>query len=833
MQTVSRLINTFVPENYNLSLALEREARTFSGTVTITGESLNDSWLRLHSKDLTIDSVVIDGHAATHSMHENDELEIRLDDMIAGKHTVVLGFSGKITDAMHGIYPCYFDHDGVKKELLATQFESHHAREVFPCVDEPEAKATFDLVLTTERDVTVIGNMPLKDQRVENGYLVSVFEQTPRMSSYLLAWVVGELQKKSAKTKRGIEVNVWATPAQASASLDFPLDFACRTLDYFEDYFGIEYPLPKSDHVALPDFTSGAMENWGLITYREIALLADPKTASIDGLHYVATVISHELSHQWFGNLVTMKWWDNLWLNESFANFIENLPIDAMYPEWNIWMDYASSWSLMALRRDSIDGVQPVQTEVNHPDEITSLFDGAIVYGKGGRLIGMLREYVGEDHFRAGLKHYFKTFAYQNTTGDDLWDSLESVSGKPVREFMNQWVLRPGYPVVYIESDKLWQEQFFIGQHQPSSQVWPIPLAVEPRDNLPAILEKKEVSVTTSDQQRFNVGNWSHFITHYSDDHFASLLTRMKTFSPMDRLQLINERTLLARAGTISSAALIPAVEAFRHETHDTVWGITAMALGELKKFVEADLISEKRLRAFSRHLASEQFERLGWDKQNGEPENDTKLRPIVIGMTLYGEEPSDIDKAISLFAAAPVEQLDPELRALLISTAVRHGNKPELVKSLLSAYTHSHSAELRDDISSGLTSTKDPEAIRLILASMKDSSVIRPQDVFRWFAYLVRGRDSRELAWQWLQDNWTWVEETFGGDKSYDDFPRYAANGLLTRKQLEEYKDYFTPMLSNPALKRTIELGVSEIEARVELIAKDSEAVYSVLAKL
>ena len=279
MQVVSRLIEKFVPESYQLSITLDRVERHFSGIVTIKGVSTtNAEDIRLHAKDLVINSVTFDGKQAEFLAQSNDELSITHPDLTAGTHTLVVDFSGAITDAMHGVYPCYFEHDGVKKELIATQFESHFAREAFPCVDEPEAKATYDVTLTTETGVTVLGNMPVVNQRVEDEKLVTQFGKTPRMSSYLLAWVVGELHKKTATTKGGVEVNIWATPAQPPESLDFALDIATRSIDFFDDFFDTPYPLAKSDHVALPDFSSGAMENWGLITYREVALLADPKT---------------------------------------------------------------------------------------------------------------------------------------------------------------------------------------------------------------------------------------------------------------------------------------------------------------------------------------------------------------------------------------------------------------------------------------------------------------------------------------------------------------------------------------------------------------------------
>jgi aminopeptidase N len=831
MQSVRRLITTFVPEHYSLSLDINRAERTFHGLVTVEGAAVADEPLRLHAKDLGIVQVTVDGREAAFRSDSNDELIIEPSTPGKGKHVVVIEFSGLITDQMHGMYPCYFTHDGELKELIATQFESHHAREVFPCIDEPEAKATFDISLTTELGVTVLGNMPAKSQRREDGRLVTTFERTPRMSVYLLAWVYGDLQKRSAATRRGVEVNVWATPVHAPESLDFALDFAVKTIDYFEDYFGVDYPLPKSDHVALPDFTSGAMENWGLITYREIALLADPATATVDSKHYVAMVVGHELSHQWFGNLVTMKWWDNLWLNESFANFIENLPIAAMHPVWGIWMDYASTWSLMAMRRDAIDGVQPVQTEVHHPDEITSLFDGAIVYGKGGRLIGMLREYVGEADFRKGLKLYFTKFAYQNTSGEDLWDCLEEASSKPVRDFMNQWVLRSGYPIVHVAPGGLRQERFFIGEHQPSDRLWPIPLAAEPGRGLPDVFDTKELKADVAPEVRLNVGNWSHFITHYAQEHFAGLLERIQEFEPLDRLQLINERVLLTRSGHVSNASLIPLLESSATETHESVWGILNLGLGELKKFVEFDEKARSSLKQLARQVAEPQFRRLGWQAGKAEPENDLKLRPTILALELYGDDEAVLAEAVKRYAQAKsIEALDPELRSIILAGWVKAGLDSSKLDSLVKAYSATASSVIREDIMGALCVTEDETQLQRLLNLIPDGSIVRPQDASHWYVNIVRSRVGEPLAWQWLQANWSWIEKTYGGDKSYDDFVRYTAGALSTRQQLQEFRAFFAPLKQQPALKRVIELGTAEIKARVEIIERDQTAVVKAL---
>ena len=835
MQTVSRLIEQFTPIHYALSLNLDRTGRAFDGTVTIQGGSTG-STITLHSKDLSIETVTIDGHAGRFAMGDNDEVTLSSDSLAPGEHTVVLGFSGTITDGMHGLYPCYYEHNGVKKELLATQFESHHAREVFPCIDEPAAKATFDVTLTTEQDVTVLGNMPVRSQTTQDNQLVTTFDTTPRMSTYLLAWVTGELQRKTARTKSDVEVNIWATPAQPAASLDFALDTAVKAIEFYNDYFGTDYPLPKSDHVALPDFSSGAMENWGLITYREVALLADPATTSISSKRYIATVIAHELAHQWFGNLVTMKWWNDLWLNESFATLMEYLAVDALYPDWNIWLDFSTSESIMALRRDAIDGVQSVQVDVNHPDEISTLFDGAIVYAKGGRLLRMLQYFVGNDAFQAGLRDYFEKHAYSNTEAADLWQAIGAASGQDITHIMTTWISQSGYPVVSLaqegETVTLAQQQFFVGPHQPSTKVWPIPLG-SPCSEMPAIFDTPSATVTRhhTTPLRLNDADAAHFITRYSPVLLARLIDEVKAgnLDVVSRAQLLHEQTMLTRGEAGDSSALIPLLGAYAHETADPVWDMISVAIGELKKFVEGTT-EEAQLRALSGKLARELYEKLGWESAPGETEEVTRLRASIIGAMLYSEDAAVIAEAIRRYENTPLGSLDPELRSLILGAAVRHSNSPTIVDDLLKVHKESSSADLQQDIVSALTSSKQPNILARLLDLIKDDSVVRRQDVFRWFVGIIRNRDGRELAWQWVQGNWDWIAATFKGDKSYDDFPRYSALGLMTRQQLEEYKAFFTPMQNEPSLSRVITMGISEIEGRVALIERDSEKVRAAL---
>jgi puromycin-sensitive aminopeptidase len=412
-KNVKRLFAEFQPKHYILELEPDREAKTFTGMVIISGNKVYrpNERLTFHQSGLTVTSA----HIIRHDKKGDEEItvdrinhhgafdEVRLHaktKLYPGNYTVRLHFKGKITRPMNGMYPCFFEEDGHEKQLIATQFESHHAREVFPCIDEPEAKATFDLTLTTPAGETVLANTPVKHQETKEGRTKTTFLTTPHMSTYLLAFVYGELGFKEAKTRDGVLVRTYATPHNVQFT-DFALDVAVRTLEFYNDYFGIDYPLPKCDMIALPDFASGAMENWGCITYREQCMLVDPANSTLANRQYVAMVVAHELAHQWFGNLVTMRWWTDLWLNEGFASWIEYLAVDHLFPEWQMWTQFAVDEQQRAFKLDALEHTHPIEVPVHHPDEIRTIFD-TISYSKGASIINMLHEYLGHDAFRDG-----------------------------------------------------------------------------------------------------------------------------------------------------------------------------------------------------------------------------------------------------------------------------------------------------------------------------------------------------------------------------------------------------------------------------------------------
>lgn len=838
MQAVKHFIETFVPEHYDLFLDLNRADKTFSGKVTITGEA-KTSKISLHQKDLTVEAVEVAGQARPFTLDkDNEALYIELE--AAGPVVVTITYTGKITDNMTGIYPSYYTVDGVKKEIISTQFESHFAREAFPSVDEPEAKATFDLALKFDQaeGELALSNMPEID--VENRKATGVwkFETTPRMSSYLLAFAAGDMQGITAKTKNGTLVGVYATKAHPENNLEFALDIAVRCIEFYEEYYGVKYPIPQSLHVALPDFSAGAMENWGLVTYREIYLLVDENSTALSR-QTVALVVAHELAHQWFGNLVTMKWWDDLWLNESFANMMEYVSVDAIEPSWKIFEDFQTSGAPYALKRDATDGVQSVHVEVKHPDEINTLFDGAIVYAKGSRLMHMLRRWLGDDAFRKGLGAYFEKHQYGNTIGRDLWDALSQASGRDVASFMDAWLEQPGYPVVTakVENDCLilTQKQFFIGEHEDKGRLWPVPLNSN-WQGLPDTLTTERLEIPNyaalaaqnEGALRLNTENTAHYITDYQGELLDALLNNLSSLDNISKLQIVQERRLLAESGKISYADLLPVISKLANETSYMVVSAVSQVLEGLNRFVDEGSQTEEDYKALLKVLSQSNFDRLGFEKQEGENDEDEMVRQLIVGNMIKADDETAKAQASQIFDRYRdnLEKLPAAIRLQVLVNQIKHHESKELTKLYLDLYVASNDGSFKNALSTALSYTKNKETLDELLATWKDKFTVKPQDLSAWYARFLNRDFTQEAVWTWARENWDWIKAALGGDMSFDSFVISPAVVFKTEKRLAEYKAFFEPQLDDMAISRNISMGIKEIAARVELVKGEKEAV-------
>lgn len=840
MAEFTHFYETFQPEHYNVYIDVNRETKLISGQTTITGDA-KKSTISIHQKDLDVSSILAADEDVPFTVEPATD-EIRIDLGKTGATTLTITYTAPLTDSMMGIYPSYYEVDGVKKQIIGTQFETNFARQAFPCVDEPEAKATFDLAIKYDEKPgeTTLSNMP--EIKVENG--VHYFDTTVRMSTYLIAFAFGDLQSKMTETKSGVKIGVFATKAHQAKELDFALDIAKRSIEFYEDFYQTPYPLPHSWQLALPDFSAGAMENWGLVTYREAYLVLDPDNTSLEMKQLVATVIAHELAHQWFGDLVTMKWWDDLWLNESFANMMEYVAIDALQPDWHIWEMFQTSEAAAALQRDATDGVQSVHVNVENPAEIDALFDGAIVYAKGARLLVMVRALLGDDALREGLKNYFAAHHYGNATGADLWSALGAASHLDVGAIMNSWLEQPGYPVVSASVVNgqltLKQQQFFVGEGEEVGRKWQIPLNGNYKA-VPALMTDKEVQLgdyaklrqENGQPFRLNIGNNSHFIVKYDETLQADILAHVAELDPISQLQLLQDLRLLAEGRQISFAAIVPLLEKFADSESNVVATLLYRVTNDLEKFVTPDSAAEKNLQALIDRLSVSQIARLGLKPTAGESNDDQLTRPVVLGASLYAKNPETIAAVHELFVANHdnLVNLSADIRVYVLMNEVKNYGTPELIDELLNDYRQSSDASYKQSICAAVTTTPDPKMIAKIVAEFENAATVKPQDLRAWFRGILNNNHGQQAAWDWIRNDWQWLEDTVGGDMEFTTFITVIAGIFRTPERLAEFKAFFEPKINTPGLTREIKMDTKVIETRVNLIEAEKTAVNGAIA--
>ena len=814
MNNIRQLRDYFVPENYQLHLDIDKLNRQYSGVVTITGQPLKDT-VRLHSVDLEIISI-----------RDNDgdlPWQIIDNEIIINKPSpkITIQFAGHISEtAMNGLYLCKYKYQGQNRELFATQFESHYARRCFPCIDEPAAKATFDVSLTTNdpNDTIMLSNMPgkLKDN-------VWVFDQTPLMSTYLLAFVGGNLQSKSATTKNGVVVSTYTTPDKTIDQLDFSLQTAVKALEYYEDYFQTPYPLPKLDNVALPDFSTGAMENWGLITYRQSAMLVE-KNSAPSVREFVSVVVTHEIAHQWFGNLVTIEWWNDLWLNESFASLMENMATDHLYPDFHIWRNDLAFAGLNSKTKDSIAGVQAVRQDIDDVEEISTLFDSAIVYAKGLRLLRMLYTLIGEDAFRRGLADYFKAHAYGNTTANDLWNAWTKYAKIDVADFMNPWLNQPGLPMLTVsrQGDKVHLSQSILTtDSQPSPTIWPVPLFMDQNSDT-LIMTKPEMTLPITNQSdlAINPSGIGHYVVNYDEPTLAKLVSDYDKLPIIQRINIIQDVQLLTMRNKIDILPLLNILKNIKVLEDRNLMLAISRSISLIRSLVEPNSPTDQSLHQLVNDIVADTIAKLV-NTPIDQMGNEAETFSAILSLALYGKNPTAISYADQLFAKYQdnLDDMPDSVRSTILNDHIYRGSTKQFT-SLYQEYLNLTDSSLRDDIRDALTMSPRKADIDVILNAIS-KDIIRPKNVISTLSLLANNRHVNDLIWHWLKTNWQWIDEVFGQDMTVTDFVYIAANTIYTTtdtknsaSKLADY-DKFFDNLKSPATARAIEVGHNSIVER------------------
>ncbi|MDO8620758.1 MAG: M1 family metallopeptidase [Candidatus Levybacteria bacterium] len=825
-----RLPNHVVPERYSITLFPNLNEFTFKGEEEILLEFTKSAKeITLHAAELEIESCeMLVGakkmKAQNISYDEQSETAtISFDRVVSkGQSKLKLNFTGILNDKMRGFYRSKYEIEGKDHHMAVTQFESTDARRAFPSFDEPAKKVIFDVRLIVPQDHTAISNT-IETEIAEHspGYKIVTFEPTPKMSTYLLAFIVGKFEHIETKTKADVKVRVFTTPGKKHQA-KFALETAVKVLEFYEEYFGIPYPLPVLDLIAIPDFAAGAMENWGAVTYRETALLVDEELSSTANRQHVALVIAHELAHMWFGNLVTMEWWTHLWLNEGFASYIEYLAVDHLFPAWHVWTQFVFMDHARALGLDGLKNTHQIEVEVYHSLEISEIFD-AVSYSKGASIIRMLAAYLGEKVFQKGLQAYLKKHQYANAKTIDLWASLEKVSGKKVQKIMENWTGKPGYPLVNISDVgkklKLTQARFFSSpisaKESKDKTLWSIPL-----DSL--LFSKKSLFIPKSKGWvKFNRGETSFIRVQYP----SSLLKLLgkpiseKVLSPEDRYGLIRDVFMLAQSGHSSTVDALRLTQTFEKEDDYIVWVEIASNLHSIDNLIFKENFYEE-YRSFCRKVFKPIAEKLGWNKKEGESHFQTLLRSMALyGLGTNGEE-SIIQKAKEFFEKSVLgrTKLDSDLRSVVYNLVAENGGEKEYLE-LKNLYAGTPFQEEKDRIFRALCSFRNENLLEKSL-EMAFSEKMRATDRVKAVSFVWANPLGQDLAWEHVKKNWKSIQKTFAGGHLYSRFIQPAVN-FVDSKKAKEIEDFFKKNTPK-GLERTIAQVAEQIRANDLWLKRD-----------
>ncbi|KAL4788415.1 peptidase family M1-domain-containing protein [Aspergillus varians] len=745
----------------------------------------------LHAEVLRTDGANLATASDISYDQKSERVTLRFPEELPQSEIIVsISFTGTMNNAMAGFYRSKYKStveptpdtpkEGDFYYMLSTQFESCDARRAFPCFDEPNLKATFDFEIEVPRGQTAISNMPVKSEKdgSKPEFKVVSFDTTPVMSTYLLAWAVGDFDYVEALTERkyqgnSIPVRVYTTKGLKEQAR-FALECAHRTIDYFSEVFEIEYPLPKADLLAVHEFAMGAMENWGLVTYRTTAVLFDEGKSDTRYKNRIAYVVAHELAHQWFGNLVTMDWWDELWLNEGFATWVGWLAVDHFYPEWNIWSQFVAEGVQQAFQLDSLRASHPIQVPVKNALEVDQIFDH-ISYLKGSSVIRMLSTHLGRETFLQGVAQYLKAHAYGNATTNDLWSALSQASKQDVNSFMDPWIRKIGFPVVTVTEEtgqlEIRQNRFLsTGDAKPEEDqtTWWIPLGIKSGPGLtaqePRALVSKADTIQSIGQDSFykiNKDLSGFYRTNYSPNRLEKLGQSLGSLSTEDKIGLIGDAAALAVSGEGTSAALLSLLEGFKDERNYLVWSQISSSVGNLRSVFSQNEAVAEGLKKFARELSSPAAKKIGWEFKPDEDYLTVQLRKLLIAMSgLAGNESivTEAKKRFDLWATAKDKSaIHTNLRSTIFSIAVSEGTRTEY-NSVKDEYLRTDSVDGKEICLAALGRTKDAVLVDDYL-DFVFSDKVAIQDVHNGAVSLATNSKVRHLLWEYLKKNWGFVE--------------------------------------------------------------------------
>lgn len=846
-----------IPRHYNLSLDVDMKQFTFKGRLEIFADVVkhtNKFWVNNNELSITNCHAILNGHTHESVSVNNSSKEeysvLEFSHHFSPKDQVILAmdYHGKINDTLSGFYrSSYTSNTGETKYMASTQFEATDARKAFPCWDEPNMKATFTISITLDKSLTALSNMNVKDEISLSGNQKKViFAETPKMSTYLVAFIVGDLEFVESFTQGKIPVRIYS-PKEFIHQAKFASEITPKILDYFNDYFGIPYPLPKLDLVAIPDFSFAAMENWGLVTFQNAFLLFEEGSSSLKTKQTITMVVGHELAHQWFGNLVTMDWWSDLWLNEGFATWIGWLVTDVLFPEWHIWSDFMHIEQLDGLDLDSLSSSHPIQVPVNSPADISEIFD-AISYSKGASVIRMLETHLGHDVFKKGLQYYLKKHQYGNTFTNDLWNALSHVSGQNVSAFMDTWTRQMGYPLLSVKeqgfdlkndsvSFKLSQQPFVIlRENTVNSTLWQVPLGIyeytkdlsNPFSSTDGSFSIKKASSSCEYIWKLNERHCSFYRVLYPTSHLANLCSAMdkSKLHPEDILGLINDAFNLAYAGYLNMGkdALKVAISASHSMPPDyMVWTELDDQLCDLESRLWMSPNNRDSLHKLIQSIFSPMAENLGWGDGENSDERTELLRTVVLFTAGIHDDQNVIKEAKRRFELSLKDNsfsIPPNYRELIYAIVVKYGTQKEY-DAVWNIFSTSQAQDEKTLALKALTYSQDLRLLeRTMNLILKDD--IKLHDITALFKGLSSNILTRRSTLEFFKTNYDMLRKRMDGSlNKLSGVVGNVTSDFTTVKDLDDIKSFFESKNKN-GYQRTLEQSIENIKITIEWLKRE-----------
>lgn len=830
-----RLPAGITPSRYDVRLVPSLDDATFTGLITVQLDvEMPTEAIVLNAAELAIASCAVNGSSAEFTLDPDTDrlIVVPATELQPGSATLTVEFAGVLNDKLRGFYrSTYTDADGNEQVIATTQMQSTDCRRAFPCWDEPEYKAVFSITLDIADGLQAISNGPEVDRTAADGRVVIRFADTMVMSTYLVAFVVGRLELSDAVDVNGSPMRIVHVPGKGHLTA-FGMDVGTFCLRWFEDYYGIDYPGDKVDLAGLPDFAAGAMENLGCITFRESLLLVDPSTSTQNEQQLVADVVAHELAHMWFGDLVTMRWWNGIWLNEAFATFMEIAACDAYRPDWERWTSFGLERSV-AFDVDALENTRSVEYEVRSPADCEGMFD-VLTYQKGGALLRMLEQYLGAERFRQGVSHYLRLHSYQNTETNDLWDAIETTSGEPVRRIMDSWIWQPGFPLVSaaVTPDgagvELTQQRFRLGDRPADAddQLWVVPIHVRNGDTTTVVLlDGPSTVIPLADPAAavvVNAGGHGFFRVAYDETLRQRLVGTLDELNTLERYSLVDDAWAATVAGTMTAPDLLEFLSGFEAEREHAVWQAVVIALRGLGR-----LLDDVTLPAFQsrvRDLVQPALAELG-APQDDERDLTSKLRGLLVGTAgVLGNDEYIIEVCQDLLQQ-PLDETDPELVAAATSVVAAHGGVEEyerLQNGFLTASTPQE--QLRQLYA---LAEFDDEDLVLRTCEFAFSGKVKTQNAPFLLRLAMANRRNGAVAWNFISEHW---------DQANAEFP---TNTIV--RMVDSIKQLTTPELVAetaaffaehpiPQATKTLEQILERQRINGALLARDGAALAAAI---